>query len=325
MVACLALALALAVAVSACGTTSAGAPPGGQGPSGSPSATPSLARQEQQARADTAAILASFRPPPGAVRLSRPPGGVGGVLDHAEGYPGALHLVDDAAWWRVPGGPLGVLDYEKAHLPSRFRLGGQSWGAIPPADRPHGPVAPGMPNTYQRAGYEFAVQGGLPPLEVAEMLVDAAVSRSGQTYVRVDAQLAWTPARSPAERVPAAVKVITITAQPDMNIPHDIPAPVTVTDPAKVARIVSLLDGLNIDSSGTHGCPAMSGRGITLAFLARAGGPALASASEELPSCGYLDFSIGGRKQPTLSDGGPFAQKVLGIAGVKWAGWNVPR
>jgi hypothetical protein len=157
------------------------------------------------------------------------------------------------------------------------------------------------------------------------MLVDAAVSRSGQTYVRVDAQLAWTPARSPAERVPAAVKVITITAQPDMNIPHDIPAPVTVTDPAKVARIVSLLDGLNIDSSGTHGCPAMSGRGITLAFLARAGGPALASASEELPSCGYLDFSIGGRKQPTLSDGGPFAQKVLGIAGVKWAGWNVPR
>ena len=39
------------------------------------------------------------------------------------------------------------------------------------------------------------------------MLVDAAASLSGQTYVRVDAQLAWTPARSPAERVPAAVKL----------------------------------------------------------------------------------------------------------------------
>ena len=318
------LTLALALAVSACGTMRAGTAGNGQAPASSRPATPSLAQQEQRARTDAAAILASFTPPPGAVRLSRPPGQVGGVLDHAEGYPGVDHLVDDGAWWRVPGTPLGVLGYVKGHLPARFKLGWMSWGAIPPADLPHGRGAPSPPpNPYQRAGYEFDVQSGLPPLESAQLLVDAARSASGQTYIRVDAQLAWTPARSPAERVPAAAKVIVITAQPDMNAPHDIPAPVTVTEPAKVAKIIALLDGLTIDSSGTHGCPALSGRGISLAFLARSGGPALATAAETIPGCYGVSLTIGGRKQPRLADYKSFAQQALDIAGVKWRGWNL--
>src|SRR5207237_7392929 len=98
---------------------------------GSRPATPTPTRQEQRALTDTAAILASFVPPPGAVRLSRAPGGVGGVLDHADGYPGAVHLIDEGAWWRVSGTPMGVLDYATAHLPARFPLGATSWGAIP--------------------------------------------------------------------------------------------------------------------------------------------------------------------------------------------------
>src|SRR5438067_7837352 len=148
--------------MSACGTTQAGSPSGGQAPASSRPATPSLAEQEQRARTDTAAILASFVPPPGAVRLPRAPGGVGGVLDQADGYPMALHLIDDRAWWRVPGVPMGVLDYAKAHLPARFKLTAMSWGAIPPAGQPHRPGAPSLPpNHYQRAGYEFDVRGGL--------------------------------------------------------------------------------------------------------------------------------------------------------------------
>ncbi len=323
--ACLALALALALATSACGTMQAGTPRGAQAPASSRPATPTLARQEQQARTDTAAVLASFAPPPGAVRLSRAPGGVGRVLDYAEGYPGVVHLIDDAAWWRVPGTPLGVLAYAKAHLPARFKLRGTSWGAIPAADQ-RGPDMPGVPpNPYQRAGYEFDVQGGLPSLEIAQLLVDAARSPSGQTYVRVDAQLAWTPARSPSEVVPAAAKVITITAQPDMNAPRDIPAPVTVTDPAKVAKIIALLDSLTIDSSGVHGCMAETGRGISLAFLAKVGGLALATAGETIPTCHGVTFAIGGRPQPALADNASFAQKALDIAGAKWRGWNMSR
>jgi hypothetical protein len=319
------LTLGLALAMSACGTTQARSPSDGPVPAGSRPATPSPAQQEQRARTDTAAILASFAPPPGAVRLSRAPGGVGGVLDHADGYPSAGHLIDAGAWWQVPGTPMSVLSYAKAHLPARFKPAGESWGAIPPADRPHGPGAPSMPpNPYQRAGYQFAVRGGLPSLEIAQLLVDAARSASGQTYVRVDAQLAWTPARSPAERVPAAAKVITIVGQPDTNGPARFPAPVTVTDPAKVAKIIALLDSLTIDSSGVHGCLAESGRGISLAFLAGAGGPTLATAREMIPACHGVAFAIGGHPQPTLADNVSFAQKALDIAGAKWRGWNVP-
>jgi hypothetical protein len=320
------LTLALALATTACGTRQARSPSDGQVPVGSRAATPSPAQQERRARADTAAILASFTPPPGAVRLSQAPGGVGGVLDHADGYPMALHLIDEGAWWRVPATPMGVLDYARAHLPARFKLQGMSWGAIPPADRPHGPGAPSLPpSPYQRAGYEFDVRGGLPSLEIAQLLVDAARSASGQTYVRVDAQLAWTPARAPSELVPAAAKVITITAQPDMNAPAQFPAPFTVTDPAKVAKIIALLDSLTIDSSGVHGCPLESGRGISLAFLARAGGPALATATETIPACLGVSFTIGGHRQPRLADNVSFAQKALDIAGANWRGWNVPR
>jgi len=245
------------------------------------------------------------------------------VLDHAEGYPGVSHLIDDVAWWRAPGAPMAALDYVKAHLPGRFKPLGESFGAIPSADQPRGPGSPSLPpSTYQRAGYSFAVQSGLAPLEGAEMLVDVARSASGQTYVRVDAQLAWTPARSPAERVPASASVVVITAQPDMNKPHDVPAPVTVTSPAEVRRIVALLDGLTLDGRGLHGCLAETGKAITLAFLGHVGGPVLAAAGEPVPSCGDVGFTIGGRKQSALSDSGPFTQKVLAIVGVRWRGYN---
>jgi hypothetical protein len=311
----------IAVMVAACGTVIR--PPSAQrGVAGSGHAATASLAQPQRAKADAAAILAAFVPPPGAVRLPHPPGGVGGVLSQPDGTPSFQHLIDDAAWWQVPGTPLAALTYAKAHLPGRFTLNGESWGAIPAAEQPRGPGGAAPQDPYQRAGYTFDVTSGLAPLEIAQMLVDTARSPSGQTYLRVDAQLAWTPARPAAEAVPAAAKVVTITAAPDMNSPRDTPAPVTVTDPAKVSRIVALLDRLPLDSRGMHGCPLETGKAITLAFLPRAGGPVLATAAVPLPSCGTVSFAIGGRKQPGLSDSSSFAQHVLAIAGVRWHGYN---
>jgi len=116
--------------------------------------------------------------------------------------------------------------------------------------------------------------------------------------------------------------VIEITAQPDMNKPRDVPRPVLVTDPAKVRQIVALANGLNLDTSGVHGCLAETGKGITLTFLARSGGTALATASVPIPTCGTVRFAIGGKVQPALSDPGTFTQDVLKLARVRWAGWN---
>jgi hypothetical protein len=322
----LAVAASIGLMIAACGTVTPVTPAGPRTPAGGGPAAGASLSQPQQARADAAAILAAFTPPPAAVRLPAAPGAVvGGYLNHPGSTPGVQHLVDLAAWWRAPGTPMAALAYVKAHLPGRFKPNGESFGAVPPAGVPNGPGGPSLPDPYQRAGYTFAVQSGLPPLEGAQLLVDAARSASGQTYLRVDAQLAWTPARPAAEAVPAAAKIVTITATPDMNSPHDIPAPVTVTDPVKVRRIVALLDGLTLDGRGVHGCPFMSGKAITLAFSPHVGGPVLATAGEPFPSCGDVDFAIGGRRQPALSDYGSFAATVLAIAGAHWAGWNTPR
>jgi hypothetical protein len=68
-----------------------------------------------------------------------------------------------------------------------------------------------------------------------------------------------------------------------------------------------------------------SGRGISLAFLPRAGGPALATARELIPACLGVTFAIGGHQQPRLADDNSFARKALEIAGVSWRGWNVSR
>lgn len=279
---------------------------------------------QQRAKAEAASILAAFIPPPAAQRLVGPPGDVGGKLDQPYFTSGDLDVVYSASLWAVPGmSPLQVLAWEKAHLPGRYRLtltGGEA--APAPAPIPGTPAPPGDP--YHDASDEFDLQGLPDILPAAEMVVQGASSLAGETYVRVDAMVAWQPQRPASEWVPAGVRAITITAQPDPNHPRDLPAPVTVTDPARVGKIVTLIDGLSLDPSGPHECMQETGKGITVSFLGHASGLALATASVPIPTCGYVEFAIRGTYQPELSDSGSFTQKVLAIAGVRWPGFNMP-
>lgn len=309
----------ITLALAGCGTTVTANARGSSAPS---AAVVSHALSPQQAKAEAAAILAAFIPPPGAQRLAAPPGGVGGKLDNPVFMSGDPDTVYSASLWKVPGmSPLQVLAWEKAHLPGRFRLtlaGGEA--APAPPGIPGARTPPSDP--YHDASDEFDLQGsGIPP--AAEMIVQAATSSAGQTYVRVDVEVSWQPQRPASERVPAGVTAITITAQPDMNKPHDVPAPVTLTDPARVGKIVRLVDSLPLNPGG--GCLGANetGKGITLSFLGHANGPVLATASELIPNCGGVQFAIRGTAQPALSDPGSFTQQALSIAGVRWPGFNM--
>jgi hypothetical protein len=151
-----------------------------------------------------------------------------------------------------------------------------------------------------------------------QLTVEVTDPSNSVTYVRVDANVAWIPARPASDKVPAGVTVVTITASPDMNQPKQAPAPVTVTDPAKVARIVTALDDLPLQTFHPISCPAEDNRGMTLTFRASPGGAVLATARELIPSCGGLSFLIGGARQPDLADWGAFPSEVLAIAGVHW-------
>ena len=289
-----------ATAVAACGTTHA--PPGpataattaGPRPaSPSPAASP-----RQRAEADAAAILASFDAPPGARRLLAAPALDGGVLKTASDFPGSTALVDDTSWWLAPGQPQALLTWEKGRLPHEFAPGDATFGQT-------------MSDTFS-----------LPPvsgvLNTRDLVVEVVSAGGGRTAIRVDAQVTWQPPRSPAERVPSAARVVTISQLPSL-LPHGRrPLPsVTITDAAVTKRIAALVDQLPVSTLGIMSCPAMVGGGIELTFRARAGAPVLAVVNSQ-GGCDTVLFTIAGRQQPALMGSGSLILDVLKTAGLHW-------
>jgi hypothetical protein len=141
----------------------------------------------------------------------------------------------------------------------------------------------------------------------------------------VDAQVVWLPARPAAERIPPDARVVTVTPvfglQPDRKLEPLDPA-FTVTDPAKVARIAAVIDGLALFPDGTFSCPASFGAEMRLTFRTSLKGPVVAWLTAEYGGCGVVSVSIGGKSMPALSDytgsGPQLQQRVLAIAGVRW-------
>src|SRR6185437_6648768 len=147
---------------------------------------------------------------------------------------------------RVPGRPQEVLAWIRAHLPPGFTPAGAGVGT--------------------RSGSEwwtrvFALPA-VPDVLTQRELVVLAVRSGSQSAIRVDAQVVWLPARPVAERAPPAARVLTVTPVFGFN-----PAPrarrldraFTVTDPATVARIAAVVNGLTRFPGGAFSCPAESG------------------------------------------------------------------
>lgn len=94
------------------------------------------------------------------------------------------------------------------------------------------------------------------------------------------------------------------------------PKPTAITDPAKVRKLVALINGLSPPLPGIRNCPADFGDGLTLTFRASPHGPPLAVATAELSGCQGVGLTIGGKPQPGLQGGiGP---QILQIAALPW-------
>ena len=262
-------------------------------------------------------VLAAFVPPPGATRLSSAPGGVGGRLNGPEFTPGDPDVVDDGAWWTVPGlTPLQVLAWEQAHLPHQFTRSMVSGAAAPlPPALPGGRRFPAMPYHYAAYGFSLpAVAGGLT---ARELDVQAAMTDAGHTYVRVDSQVGWQPVRPASTFIPGSVRVVVVTAVPGMNDRRKPPAPVTVTDPARVRKLVALINAQPLFPPGVFSCPADDGRGVQLTFLAGPGGPTVAIAFAKSNGCGGVQLTLKGQRT-MLGWGSAVAQQALAISGMNW-------
>jgi len=208
-------------------------------------------------------------------------------------------LVDDVSFWRAPGRPQAILAWEQARLPRRFMPGDADFG----------------PPSWDRT-FSLAPVPGV--LDVRDLVVEVTGAGSGQTAIRVDAQVSWQPTRSASERVPSSARVVTITElpSPDPRAGRP-PAPVTVTDLAVARRLAALVDNLQLSTIGPDvPCPLAAG-GIRLTFLARVAGPPIAVAQGP-EACGTVQLSVGGRQQPALQITDSFIPQVLKLAGLHW-------
>lgn len=292
--------LAVCAAVAGCattGTTTARGTASATAAASRTAAAASSATPRQRAVAQAAAILTEFVPPPGARRLPTAPGTDGGLLKFPSSTVVSTALVDDASFWLAPGQPPAVLAWEQARLPRRFT----------PEDEGFGPTSWRM----------FS----LPPvpgvLTDRELVVEVIAADGGQTAIRVDAQVAWQPPRPPGEHVPSAARVVTVAAVPYTAVSARLPAPVTITGAAAVARLAAFVDSLRLSTIGVASCPAFVAPGVRLTFRARPGGPALAVA-EGPASCGTAAFTVEGRQQPALQVPDGFVSQVLATAGLSW-------
>lgn len=258
--------------------------------------TAASARPRERAVTDAATILGAFAVPPGARRLQQAPEALKIPITTVV----STTLVDDVTFWRAPGQPQAVLAWEQAHLPHRFT----------PADADFGPPC------WDRTFSLSPIPG---VLNARDLVVEVTGAGTGQTAIRVDAQVSWQPPRPARELVPAATRVVTLTQLPSLG-PHAsrLPAPVTITGLAVVRRLAALVDGLQLSTIGPDApCPAAFGGGIRLTFRARAGGPPLAVAQGPA-ACGTVQFSAGGKRQPALQLTNSFIPRVLTLAGLHW-------
>jgi hypothetical protein len=314
----LATACCAVIALAGCGTAH-----GGQLTNASTSApgaanAPAAGSPRQRAVADAARIIASFPPPPGSARSARSPSP---LLDRpAEGPPVTPDVVTATRWWTAPGQPLAVLAWVAAHLPPGFTGGVRDYG-------PNGSFRPpyGGPPAQDRFAPIWWNQFGLPPVPdvLAQRILLVAVVRDGadRIAIRVDAQVAWLPAKPSAERIPADATVVTVAPQVGFGVPARqrlADRPVTITDPAQVARIAAVVDGLPVYPPGTFFCPADLGWGIKLTFRAGLNGPVVALVTGDESGCQAVSVVINGRRLLTLADGGSLESQVLKIAGARW-------
>ena len=241
------------------------------------------------ARVDARWILSLARLPAGATAASADPAPDARLKSAALGTPGGA-LVDLHRFYRVAGSPAAALSWLRAHPPARS----QPFGS----------------GTVSGPGYRVdALAFSLRPNDresARSLVVSVTAARGGGTALRVDAQVIWIVPRPSTEAVPRGVRFVTATGRSVDILTGRVTTtgPVDVTTPGKVARIVSLVNGLPLAQPGPIACPLDTGAGAVLKFYDRQGGPVVAQADAGESGCGLISFWLHGKVEPPLS-GGP--------------------
>lgn len=241
--------------------------------------------------------FAAVRLPRGAAPVTARPGRARHLRVTPPGAPDLESLLDVHRSWSVPGGPASVIAFMTAHRPAGTVVNGAGAGS--------------GPNGSSQS--VLLTLRHLPPGVFAEGLTISAASHTGhKSTLRVDSWAAWLLPRPASEQVPAGVGAITVLG--DLG-PRTYPV-ATVTAPSQIAAIVGIVNSRQRVQPGVTSCPFAPSLRIDLRFRVAPGTPVLARAVED--GCYGLEFGLGGRAQPELTEG-------IDLAGWLWSRQILPR
>lgn len=258
------------------------------------------AANRQAAEEDVVRTLAIFRAPPGAREEPSFPSDVQELLGASGSEPYSSRLVKRHADWLAPGKPQEVLRWLERHQAPGWNGGmtiryggpeGRSWSAY--------------------LEWRREVEG----IWSKSLLITTVGLPGRQTAVRAEAQDTWLLPRSPADRVPPAARLLTVSVGRG-----DATRSISTSNPAVVRRVAKLINAQRLVqgeffSCGMEGVPAAPPKLVRLEFRAGRGGRLLAAASKEVPGglCKPLQLRVPGRKAVSLEAGQRVIHNVRGL------------
>jgi hypothetical protein len=168
---------------------------------------------------------------------------------------------------------------------------------------------------------------------MANLLTGARLSRRRIMYLLIAAGgaagvaaglVVWSSAGAAAGTIPPGARVVTVTSvfghDPNTSR-HHLDRAFTVTDPAQVARIAAIINGLAPFPVGELSCAEDNGAAMKLTFRTSLRGPAVATVLATYTGCAGVSLPDA-PNAPFLEDytssGQQVQQLVLAIAGVRW-------
>jgi hypothetical protein len=273
--------------------------PAAAGHSAAPESAPS-------AQADAAAMLAELPLPAGSQKSSTDPQEAGSLLAGPATGTASPNGVDEHAWWLVPAAPAEALVYICKHLPPGS--GRSEYGT--------GPSGSNIPeNTF--AGFTW-------PGGPGTLVVWAVRLPSGSSALRADAEVVWIVPRAASERIPGGVRRLAISAHTSARtrIGTERAAalrrlPSRVTSVARIAKIITMLNGLRVRQPGVSNCTLAPTGSVRLAFSANSKASPLAVATINTAGCGGVGLTIHGVAEPELEGGWYLVEQITHALGIR--------
>ncbi|NUR28254.1 MAG: hypothetical protein HOV83_20835 [Catenulispora sp.] len=245
------------------------------------------------ARSEADRILTTFVAPPGSTRAAVRPDPLPPDLGGPPIRSGASTRATSIAWYYTSATPGQVLAWVAAHPPAGAQPDGSGGGSAGP--------------DFESFQY---------PTPHSKLIVTPEAGADGRTVIRLDAEVIWTPSRSPDSRVASGAPSVTVVTTNRLNPQNPLPAaesePLTSTDPATIQQVTDLLNALTPPIPGIHGCPMDDGTEVAITL------PGHAQVALAAGGCGTVRLTVPGQDPQTLAGGGDLVREVYALFGVAW-------